>query len=526
MSKLHSRSRTPETQHLDRIGLAALHVVAFISGSAIMVLEIIGTRVIGPIFGVTLFVWAALLAVTLASLALGYYFGGVLIDRHPGRRLMGAAIFGGGLSIALASIVSATVLRVALAFGPRMGPMVSAGALFGPGLIALGMVAPMAIRLAANDPNTTGHRAGSLSAVSTAGSLVATCATAFVFIPSFETRHILQATASLLMLVGALISLRNRAVLAGAALLLPFAPSALSDAQLPPGFAVLAQAQSAYGLVQVIDDYARNVRLLRSDHSIIGAAYTNSSESPFEYIDILESVRCIRPEATQVLQLGLGTGTLATALRRHQSKVDVIEIDPNVVRFAADYFAFSGARDVVVDDARTWLRTSRQKYDVVIHDTFTGGATPENLLSLEALTSVRLVLRPGGLLAMNFVGYTAGANAAATWAVARTVAATFKYVRLYRDDSSERGIANVIFFASDTPLEFGNKGVRDLDASCTKLLGSYASWKALLTIPKGAMLTDAENPMAQLSLPAANEHFDSMNQLLPIGVWLNTSANH
>lgn len=40
---------------------------------------------IGRVFGVSFFVWSALLAVTLASLAAGYYLGGVLVDRRPER---------------------------------------------------------------------------------------------------------------------------------------------------------------------------------------------------------------------------------------------------------------------------------------------------------------------------------------------------------------------------------------------------------------------------------------------------------
>ena len=48
-----------------------------------MVIEILGTRIIGPHFGVGLFVWTALITVTLLALALGYWLGGVLADRRP-----------------------------------------------------------------------------------------------------------------------------------------------------------------------------------------------------------------------------------------------------------------------------------------------------------------------------------------------------------------------------------------------------------------------------------------------------------
>ena len=44
-------------------------------------LEILGTRLIGPFYGVSLYVWSSLISVTLVSLAVGYFLGGRLADR-------------------------------------------------------------------------------------------------------------------------------------------------------------------------------------------------------------------------------------------------------------------------------------------------------------------------------------------------------------------------------------------------------------------------------------------------------------
>ena len=54
------------------LGRVELSSTVFVTGAAVMLIEILGTRVIGPVFGVSLFVWSALLAVTLTSLAIGY----------------------------------------------------------------------------------------------------------------------------------------------------------------------------------------------------------------------------------------------------------------------------------------------------------------------------------------------------------------------------------------------------------------------------------------------------------------------
>jgi hypothetical protein len=64
-----------------RLAKPELFVTVFVTGAAVMVIEIMGTRIIGPVFGIGLFVWSALLTVTLGALAVGYYAGGVLADR-------------------------------------------------------------------------------------------------------------------------------------------------------------------------------------------------------------------------------------------------------------------------------------------------------------------------------------------------------------------------------------------------------------------------------------------------------------
>jgi len=56
-------------------------LTAMVCGALIMVVEVLGSRVIGPFFGVSLFIWTSLIAVTMISLSLGYAIGGVLSDR-------------------------------------------------------------------------------------------------------------------------------------------------------------------------------------------------------------------------------------------------------------------------------------------------------------------------------------------------------------------------------------------------------------------------------------------------------------
>lgn len=489
-------------EHSPRLAKPELFGTVFATGAAVMVIEIMGTRIIGPVFGIGLFVWSALLTVTLGALAIGYYAGGVLADRIMSPRLMGCLVTASGLLLALVRLLSHTVLSGSEALGPRWGALSSALLLFAPSLIALGMIGPIAVRQATQALRLAGRSVGSIYAVSTAGSLVGTLALVFWIIPAFETDAILTGTALLLISLGASSLAWRGWPAAYAGLLLPALAGAAPDPPLPAGLAILDRSQSLYGLVEVIADSKRNVRFLRSDHSILGAQFVADGSAGFAFLHLLEAVRFLRPNAKDMLQIGLGIGSLPQVLGSQGMRVDSVEIDPAVVRFAKRYFGFTPTGDVLVEDARTYLRHAERRYDIIVHDTFTGGTTPEHLLSLEVLRRIHTLLRPGGVLVINFVGYYEGSQAEASFAVARTMRAVFPKLRVFRDaplteDPGDPG--NLLFFASEAELDFAiPEGAHFENQVCEQVQRSFQAWEVLKQIPNGALITDARNPLSRL----------------------------
>src|SRR6476620_5356527 len=55
-----------------------LYATLFVSGGAILALELLASRIMTPYFGVSLYIWTGILSITLVSLALGYWAGGKL----------------------------------------------------------------------------------------------------------------------------------------------------------------------------------------------------------------------------------------------------------------------------------------------------------------------------------------------------------------------------------------------------------------------------------------------------------------
>ena len=504
---------------------ATLFGTVFVTGAIVMTIEILGTRIIAPVFGVNLFVWSALLAVTLGSLAIGYYAGGIWVDRKPSPRLPGLVVLIAGMLLGIVPALRHSVLAAAESQGPRGGPLLSAAVLFAPCLLVLGMIGPITARLATTELRVAGHGVGSVYAVSTAGSLVGTLVTGFVIVPVYDTAQILFGAAMLLTFLGAASLVWHRRYAALVGLAVPLLGRAAPAPVLPAGIEVRDHSQSLYGLVEVIDDRNRDVRFLRADHSILGAQFLRTGAPGFAFVNLLAGIRCLRPTAKNALQIGLGTGGVGAALGAHGITVDVVEIDPAVIRFATQYFGFTTRGEVHEEDARTYLRRTARHYDLIVHDTFTGGTTPEHLLSVEVMRRLHDVVEPGGIVALNFVGYQEGPKASASSAVARTLRSVFPVVRAVRDSAPDHdpgAPGNLIFFASDDAIDFGGppNGPSE-DQSCKGALRSFQDWEVLKHVPDGALITDANNPLARLQLPLAEEHFGAMNELLPIAVWLH-----
>lgn len=116
----------------------------------------------------------------------------------------------------------------------------------------------------------------------------------------------------------------------------------------------------------------------------------------------------LNPDPRTVLVIGLGGGTLPHALEQllPQASIDVVEIDPAVVRVAGQYFNFKANERVRVieADGRVYVKRAireQKHYDIIMLDAFDHEYIPEHLLTQEFLREVKTLLAPGGVLAAN-----------------------------------------------------------------------------------------------------------------------------
>ncbi len=245
---------------------AYLVVTAVLCGALVMVIEVLGSRVIGPFFGVSLFVWTSLITVTLVALAAGYAAGGYWSDRYPTADVLYWMLLAAGLLVLAIPYLRAPVLKAALPLGLRWGALAGSFALFGLPLFLLGCVSPYVIRLAAREMRSLGKTVGGFYAASTAGSVVGTVATGFFLIAYMGVPGIFWICGSLLVALAAGYFALFRGKPYALALLLlawPAYPRAsLPSATMPGGTAVkvVHSADSFYGNLRVVEYQGGNMR--------------------------------------------------------------------------------------------------------------------------------------------------------------------------------------------------------------------------------------------------------------------------
>lgn len=113
-------------------------------------------------------------------------------------------------------------------------------------------------------------------------------------------------------------------------------------------------------------------------------------------------------EPGRILVVGLGGGTLPMFLHKYypEAAIDAVDIDPDVVRVAKDFFGFREDPHMKahVSDGRRFLEDTRQPYDVIFLDAFDARAVPAHMTTQEFLRAVRRAVKPGGVVIGNIWG--------------------------------------------------------------------------------------------------------------------------
>lgn len=469
-------------------------VALLINGASIMLLEILGTRIIAPYFGTTLYVWTALIVVTLLALAVGYYLGGRLADRKQSWEIFYSLFFIVSILFLFIPLVDTSVLKMTSAVGIMWGPLVASFFLFFLPLLILGMVTPFVVRLRATSIDTIGRHVGNFYAISTTGSIVGALAVAYWLIPNFKISTILFAGAAVLFLMSAAWFVINKknviptmSVFLVGVMLVIVSPVDTVDAE------VLEYRQSFYS--DITAEILSTDLICLTVNSIPQSCFNPDADgSAFPYTKLI--VRGLEQieDPKKVLVIGDGGGLISREILENYQNIiiDAVDIDQNIFELGKKYLYFEDSPQIhkTVADGRNFLRNSDGNYDAIFIDAFTGSTPVLHLYVKEMFELAKEKMTADGVLALNIFGFNKGEGSEVVAGIYLTLNSVFGDVYVSPTGNAsdgERGFYNYVPFASASTLD---------------RIGRIFEPEVTDTTP---IITDDYNPLDYYSLPASEE---------------------
>lgn len=487
-----------------------LHLYVFLTGAAVLALEIAASRLMAPYFGTSLFVWGNILGIVLGALALGYFYGGKLADASPYIETLGLVTWLAGVLVALIPLVSPFILKSVTSLLSGLPLFVIASSfigmliLFAIPLTLLGALTPLATRIAVHEVSEVGRVSGSLSAASTTGSLFGAFIPAFILIPFFGTRFTILISSIILILLGTFAVKRKRFLLG---LLLPIVLFQTVPTAHSSGY-VLHTEESPYQFIRVLSHDDRRL-LIVNEGAGVQSISLDAEGLTGGYTDTLASLPALfsSDHSLEVLVIGVAGGSLIRQIRHHFPErsihIDAVEIDPAMFGVAETYFDLQeNDASQITMDGRRFLRETKKRYDIIFVDAYREELyVPFHLTTSEFFTLVSEKLSPNGMLAMNVLGeHTDG--------LLKHLEETVRSVFTVTSSSHLDGTLNNVILASS-----GGPSWRMLKDAPSSLLLPAAELAAHREVKPGThILTDDRAPVEYLTdkllLKFALAHFN------------------
>lgn len=181
-------------------GVSVLYLVSFVEGGALMAVELLGAKMVAPYYGVSIYVWTAVLATTLGGLAAGYFTGGFISEKAGNKNTLYAIIALSGLWLLLLPSVGEGIMDSTLQLDLRTGVTLSCLIILTPSVFLFGTVSPLIVKLLTPDASKTGKVAGKIYGISTVGGIIATFLMGFYMIPYIGIQKSLYISGAILLL--------------------------------------------------------------------------------------------------------------------------------------------------------------------------------------------------------------------------------------------------------------------------------------------------------------------------------------
>lgn len=452
-----------------------LLLVVFITGAAVLVIEVSATRILATYFGNTLYSFSSILSIVLGALSLGYYYGGRMADKNPSRRNFYLIILYSGVSVLLLYVLSLLILPIlGFLLSPMFGPLIASLLLFFIPSLLLGMLSPFAIKLQSEHApsGTIGTISGEVFFWSTLGSIGGSLISGFFLIPSFGVDVIMVGLALALVIVGVLgvgvggIS-KNTAQNIGFLVISALVVSFMWWQGLQKIF--LFVGDGIYEKLYVYDGVyeGKPTRFFTQDTTASGAMNLKDGGLAYEYTKYYDAYRVFNPDIKHTLVIGGGIYSIPKQLLADISdvRVDVAEIEPSLYGLAKKYFGLKDDPRLsnYIVDGRRFLHDSTNVYDFIFTDAYKSlYSMPVHLTTKEFFETANKKLASGGVFMANIIGSLSPETPSFTLSEMRTFRSVFPNSYFFATRSPQgTEPQNLIFigFKSDKTPNFNSQEV-------------------------------------------------------------------
>jgi spermidine synthase len=425
----------PKPAAAPALGPWPIYVVIALSGATALGAEVVWTRLLGLLLGASVYTFSIILAVFLVGIGIGSAAASALL-----RGALRPRVAIGCCQLLLAGAVAWTAFMLAdsLPFWP-VNPLLSTSPAFTfqidlartiwtvlPATLLWGASFPLALASVAQRGEDQGRMVGGIYAANTGGAIVGALAFSLVLIPWIGTQGcqrvliVLSAVASVFALGQVVKQSRGMASTMGLAAALAVAGWLAVNVSAVPGTLIaygrrIMTSVSSSKILYTGEGMNSSIAISEWNDGAVQFHVSGKVEASTEPYDMrLQRMLGHMPalfhkdEPRSVLVVGFGAGVTAGSFVPYRSiqRIVICEMEPLIPPVATQYFGKENYNvlhdprvEIVYDDARHFVLTTREKFDIItsdpIHPWVKGSAT---LYSKEYFELVKQHLNPGGIV--------------------------------------------------------------------------------------------------------------------------------
>jgi predicted membrane-bound spermidine synthase len=408
MTKKASHTVSANATSLKKLSVSFLFFLAFLEGALVIFCEMIGAKMLSAFFGSSLSVWTAVISVTISCLALGYYVGGILSKKTNKQIILSYLIAIAGLLMVIMPSWSKHLFEHFMDAELVTGAILSTIFLIGPPIFCLGTTSPIIIQLINDNYKEAGKSAGHTYAISTIAGIVSTLVLGFVLLPNWGKEAPLIVASILLIGLSFYIKFQYVSLVAGVVLFISIT-SFLREEEPIPFSEKLYNSEGLMGRLTVYEqsyiDSPMKFRTLfiNGIPQTITYSHENRSNSFWDYVHKMSATASIKSGGDALL-IGMGGGAVANELQQLNFKLDIVDIDKRMYDISQRFFFFTPLPTTTFteNDARNFIKTCKNSYDVIIIDVASGEVQPSNVFTVEGIAELKKLLKPDGLVLIQY----------------------------------------------------------------------------------------------------------------------------